>query len=487
MSSLASPSDVMSPADMSQNKAAIIANSTKRVLSLFNKYGSKDYIGEPMSIAEHSVQTAAAALAGNEKPDAALSCFLHDVGHLLGLESGNPVGMDGCGTADHEKVGADFLGKLGFSDTVAFLTRHHVNAKRYLCATDPAYYASLTEASKITLKHQGGVMSAKECKELEADPRWQTVLRMRRYDEKGKDPTAKKRNPDDFVDMIRADLSDSLSGSQAGKKYPVSKFASSYVLSDEQLRFFDDNGYLVIENGLDKDLVAQLSKLSDEVAAYPKSDKSNNFKYPWMVHHEKSKIDGKTINICRVENYCKNHDAWGKICFGIVQDLVSQAYRSEAILFKDKLNFKGPGGGNFLCHQDATAYSTGDLAKRHISVMVAIDKATPDNGPLQVTPGRHREGIIPNEAGVVLPDIEAKMKFIPVLANPGDIVLFDSYLPHRSDANMSNGWRRLAYLTFNMKNEGDFHSQYYAKKMAMMKEGNAGSISINKDFGGEVL
>ena len=145
--------DKISTTQAANSKDLIVDASTKRVLSLFNKYGSTDYIGEPMSITEHCVQVAGAAAAGKETAEAQLSCFLHDIGHLLGLESGNPVGMDGCGTADHEKVGAEFLGKLGFSDTVAFLTRHHVNAKRYLCARDPAYYNTLTEVREPHTKH----------------------------------------------------------------------------------------------------------------------------------------------------------------------------------------------------------------------------------------------------------------------------------------------------------------------------------------------
>ena len=142
-----------------------------------------------------------------------------------------------------------------------------------------------------------------------------------------------------------------------------------------------------------------------------------------------------------------------------MQDLVSQAFREPAVLFKDKMNFKGPGGGNFRCHQDATAYATEDLATRHISVMVAIDDSTPENGPLQVTAGRHKEGIFANEAGSMVSDVEDSMEFVPILTKPGDIVLFDSYLPHRSDANMSQGWRRLAYLTYNKASEGDLHAK----------------------------
>ncbi|GMH80321.1 hypothetical protein TrLO_g10525 [Triparma laevis f. longispina] len=482
------PSSTQSSASTPATIESKVDSSVRRILSIFDRVGDSDYIGEPMSITQHSVQTAHAAAKGGEDMEAQLSCLLHDVGHLLGQEAGNPMGMDGCGTEDHETVGADFLGHLGFTDTVSYLARHHVNAKRYLCAREPNYYDQLTEASKITLKHQGGPMSEEECQEIEKDPRWPLVLRMRTYDEAGKDPEMEPKQPHEYIEDMKANLRQSLEAQEQGKEkmYPVSEFASTYVLSSEQLEAWDRDGYLIVKDALPKETVANLSRMADDIAKLPKSDVHNDFPHPWLVHDEKSKIDG-TLNICRVENYCKSNEEWGEICFGVVRDLVSQAYREEAVLFKDKLNYKGPGGGNFLCHQDATAYATEDLATRHISVMVAVDAATKENGPLQITAGRHKEGIIKNEYGVVAPEVEAEMDFVEVLTQPGDLVLFDSFLPHRSDANMSNGWRRLAYLTFNMKSEGDLHERYYDKKIEVMRSGDAGSISINKDFGGDVV
>ena len=151
---------------------AIVDATERRVMSIFTECGGNDYIGEPFSITEHSVQTAAAARAAGETDEAVLSCLLHDIGHMIGLEAGTPPGMDGCGTEEHERIGAEFLGQLGFSDVASYLALHHVNAKRYKCAKDPAYLAKLSDASVTTLRHQGGPMSEEECAEVEADPRW---------------------------------------------------------------------------------------------------------------------------------------------------------------------------------------------------------------------------------------------------------------------------------------------------------------------------
>ena len=199
----AEPFERLTAADVPQEVEAVVDASTRRIMSMFERYGDSDYIGEPMSITEHSVQTAYAARKAGENDTAVLACLLHDVGHLCGLEAGHAMGMDGCGTPEHERVGAEFLGALGLPQDVAYLCENHVNAKRYLCATQPGYHDTLTEASKTTLRHQGGVMSAAEVASADADPRFPLVLRMRTYDEAGKDPEAPPTHPRDFEEMLR--------------------------------------------------------------------------------------------------------------------------------------------------------------------------------------------------------------------------------------------------------------------------------------------
>ena len=199
----AEPFERLTAADVPQEVEAVVDASTRRIMSMFERYGDSDYIGEPMSITEHSVQTAYAARKAGENDTAVLACLLHDLGHLCGLEAGHAMGMDGCGTPEHERVGAEFLGALGLPQDVAYLCENHVNAKRYLCATQPGYHDTLTEASKTTLRHQGGVMSAAEVASADADPRFPLVLRMRTYDEAGKDPEAPPTHPRDFEEMLR--------------------------------------------------------------------------------------------------------------------------------------------------------------------------------------------------------------------------------------------------------------------------------------------
>ena len=94
-----------------------------RIGSLFEQHAEANYIGEPVSIMEHSWQAYSLAREAGESEEACVACLLHDIGHMLGLEAGFPAGMKGCGTLDHEGIAADFLKGLGTSTCYVLLVQ----------------------------------------------------------------------------------------------------------------------------------------------------------------------------------------------------------------------------------------------------------------------------------------------------------------------------------------------------------------------------
>jgi predicted HD phosphohydrolase len=88
---------------------------------------------------------------------------------------------------NHERVGADYLRKCGFSERVAKLVEYHVQAKRYLTLRQPGYHEQLSDASRRTLEYQGGVMTPEEADAFEQDPLCSVSLRMRQWDEWAKE------------------------------------------------------------------------------------------------------------------------------------------------------------------------------------------------------------------------------------------------------------------------------------------------------------
>lgn len=156
------------------------------ILATFRDRGHEDYIGEPVSQLEHAVQSAQLAQRGHPNDiEFILAAFLHDYGHLYGSPD-HDGHLDGYGIRRHETVGANALRALGFSSKIARLVEGHVQAKRYLVSTDQAYYAGLSEASKITLEKQGGRLSEAELTEFEQDPLFNLHIALRRLDEQAK-------------------------------------------------------------------------------------------------------------------------------------------------------------------------------------------------------------------------------------------------------------------------------------------------------------
>ena len=155
-----------------------------QVFALYERHGAADYIGEPVSQIEHMSQAAQLAMAEGFDDEVVLAAFFHDIGHICGQGGEN---MGGYGVVSHERLGADYLRRAGFSERLAKLVEYHVQAKRYLTFSQPDYYDRLSEASRRTLGYQGGVMTADEALAFEQDPLCAVSLRMRHWDEQAKD------------------------------------------------------------------------------------------------------------------------------------------------------------------------------------------------------------------------------------------------------------------------------------------------------------
>ena len=84
-------------------------------------------------------------------------------------------------------IGGDYLEAMGFAPEVANAARLHVSAKRALVGMDPSYMEELSQASIDTLREQGGPLEGKELEAFLATPGADVALRLRRYDDLGKE------------------------------------------------------------------------------------------------------------------------------------------------------------------------------------------------------------------------------------------------------------------------------------------------------------
>jgi [1-hydroxy-2-(trimethylamino)ethyl]phosphonate dioxygenase len=155
------------------------------VFELLEERGHGSYFGEPVSQLEHALQCAHLAEQEGAAPSLVAAALLHDVGHLL---HGEDEGVADVGTdMEHELLGEEWL-SARFGPEVTQPIKLHVAAKRYLCATDPAYLGKLSPASVQSLKLQGGPMTPDEVTEFAANPFAKDGVRLRGWDDLAKDP-----------------------------------------------------------------------------------------------------------------------------------------------------------------------------------------------------------------------------------------------------------------------------------------------------------
>jgi len=193
-----------------------IYETADEIIELYHRYGNTDYIGEPVSQIEHMCQCAILAEEEGRPADVILAAFLHDIGHLCEYiyPKEEIKHMDNCGIMDHEYLGAEYLLSKGFSVSVVKMVGSHVNAKRYLTYRYPEYYNQLSEASKKTLEHQGGMMTPQEATIFEAEPLFNEYIALRKWDDIGKMQHVPVPSLDRYREMIIAHLSNQKIGTK---------------------------------------------------------------------------------------------------------------------------------------------------------------------------------------------------------------------------------------------------------------------------------
>ena len=153
------------------------------IFQVFKDQGAIEYLGEPVSLIEHMLQSANAAEQDGAPPRLVAAALLHDYGHFI-HDLPTDSAEHGVDT-QHEEVAHAFL-SAHFGPEVAEPIRMHVAAKRYLCATEPSYLDELSPASVLSLELQGGPYSPDEVAEFERSPFAEDAVRLRRWDDVGK-------------------------------------------------------------------------------------------------------------------------------------------------------------------------------------------------------------------------------------------------------------------------------------------------------------
>jgi predicted HD phosphohydrolase len=177
------------------------ASSIDEILDLYRRWGTQHY-DEALSQTSHALQTAACARAEGAADELVAAALLHDVGHLLVMDATGSGDVDPEVDTGHEGSGARYLAGL-FPAAVTAPIALHVLAKRYRCTVDPTEVDRLSAGSRASLVRQGGPLSADEAARFARQPAAAAALRLRTWDDAGKDLGAEPGALEDHRDLLR--------------------------------------------------------------------------------------------------------------------------------------------------------------------------------------------------------------------------------------------------------------------------------------------
>ena len=160
------------------------------------------YIGEKVTMTEHMIQTAMLAEKNNCSSSLICASLLHDYGHFILDDPDKLVNQKEDGK--HEDVAYRYLKKY-FKKNVVEPIKIHVKAKRYL-ARNQKYYRILSQASKVSLHLQGGVMNDEESEKFKKEKFFDDAIKLRKFDEAAKKIGIKMKNINNYKSLLNSNL-----------------------------------------------------------------------------------------------------------------------------------------------------------------------------------------------------------------------------------------------------------------------------------------
>lgn len=221
--------------------------------------------------------------------------------------------------------------------------------------------------------------------------------------------------------------------------------------------------------------VRALSGWADAAASWPVGS------HVWGQYAEQI---GERAAVCRTENVSACHAGIAALVDGGLREIASWRFGEPAAAFKDKINYKHPGGAGFRPHQDRLAYPG---VTSVLSILVAIDECAIESGCLWLADSV--DELLPtDDRGVVRDDVVESLHWKPAELAPGDAVLLDGLAPHYSEANRGDSPRRVLVASYAPATEGYSRDQYYSARADSMHrafaQGGRFRISTLADFDG---
>lgn len=232
------------------------------------------------------------------------------------------------------------------------------------------------------------------------------------------------------------------------------------MLSRSQCNDFKRDGFVCIPGLFTVSEINRISRAIDALARHPPETCIGK----QMVYFEDSVLPNADKVLSRIEKFIEYDAVLRRVVYDdrLIHPL-RQLFGEAPVLFKEKINFKMPGGQGFEPHQDIQP-GWDDYAAYFISILITIDASTLENGCLELAPGHHTRGLIGEKWKPLSGGQLTGIDFVKCPSAPGDVVFFDCFVPHKSAPNRTDRPRRNLYLTYNPGSQGDHRLRYYMDK-----------------------
>jgi ectoine hydroxylase len=237
-------------------------------------------------------------------------------------------------------------------------------------------------------------------------------------------------------------------------------------VDEKDVRDYQESGYVLSRGMFDAEEIELLRRAAKEDRA--------------LDQHSFSKGDGEGGNV-RLSLW--NHP--GDTLYGMfarcrsIVDSAEKLLGGEVYHYHSKMIMKeARTGGAWTWHQDyGYWYQNGVLFPMLCSASIAVDKATRENGCLQVLRGSHLLGRVDHvltgeQAGADMERVseaETRLELVYVEMDPGDVLFFHCNLLHRSDQNRSDSPRWSMICCYNAARNNPYKESHHPRYTPLSK------------------
>ncbi|MCS7223263.1 MAG: phytanoyl-CoA dioxygenase family protein [Armatimonadetes bacterium] len=226
------------------------------------------------------------------------------------------------------------------------------------------------------------------------------------------------------------------------------------MVTEEQKRFFQENGYLRLEQVFSPAEVEQLREELDYII-YNFADWNSAWRGEWRKEYVDDPQLVESVKLVAIHELQHYSAAWTRaITHPGLAEAIAYLIDADCLEFHHcTLHAKPPGeGAPFPLHQDLPFYPHED-GLQYVDALVHLDDADEETGCIKFLKGSHKLGalehIIGPETAPHLPTDQYRLEdAVSVPAKAGDVVLFYLWTIHGSAVNKSNRWRRIVRVGY---------------------------------------